>query len=82
MAEETTLTPEEQSAIYHEQTFKLCSQMVVDWTKTLGAQTPVALCAAIDAFAQGLIVQIGEEAALDFLDELINALRKRGGATK
>ena len=78
MAEQTELSPEEQSAIYHAHSFKICTQMVADWTKTLGEQTPIALCGAIDAFAQGLIVHIGEEAALKFLHELASELRKRG----
>lgn len=82
MAEETVLTPDEQATIYHDQTYKICRQMVIDWTATLGDQTPVALCAAIDAFAQGLIAHIGYEGALEFLDVLTSGLRKRGEEPK
>lgn len=82
MATETILTHEEQSAIYEEQTFKICSGMVVDWTGSLGDHTPVALRSAIDAFALGLVAHEGEEPTLEFLARLADRIRRRATEEK
>lgn len=76
MAEETILTPEEQSEIFREQSFKLAREMAVNWSQSLGAHAPVAMCSAIDTFAQMLVAHVGVESAIEFLDELSKALRK------
>lgn len=77
MATTTTLSDEEQAAIFHAEGFRLAAGMAGEWGMSIATQTPFALCGAIDALAQTLATHLGAESTASFLDDLAAAVRSQ-----